>query len=118
LVKQTGIEVLKGKEAGLGQLGNAELQLIADAVLQRLLAKVHPPPEKEECERIEVEFVNGKAIKVPKWLLDLGGKELIISARGEWPAITRDALEEAFSRLRLVPRSLQEIMRKCVSPDQ
>lgn len=110
-----------GDQSKIREHSETDMQNVADAVLAVIVPHLRPEPAGEEIEQVAVEYVSGKTVRLPKWLITRGGQELIVSARKgsaqeEWHRLSRKALLHEYRRLRLVPRSLRGLLEECVSP--
>lgn len=110
-----------GDQPKIRELTETDMQNVADAVLAVVVAHLRPEPTSEEIEQVAVEYVSGKTVRLPKWLITRGGRELMVSARKgsgqeEWRRLSHKALLREYRRLRLVPRSLRGLLEECVSP--
>ena len=106
-----------GDQHKLRELPEQEMQKVADAVLSEIRSHLSPAPSGTETDTVPVEYVGGKAVDLPSWLIKRGGRELIAAAHGKWPRIRRDSLLREYRRLRLIPRSLAALLGKCVLPE-
>jgi AAA15 family ATPase/GTPase len=108
------VNVSMGEEYKLLSLGEGPLQEIADYIISKIegaMPNFVPDFEKNgETERVHVEFVNGKVLSYPKWLLERRGKDLLGKVYNSiWMDLVNHVkLFKAFKRLKMIPSELKE----------
>ncbi|MBN8568197.1 MAG: ATP-binding protein [Ignavibacteria bacterium] len=105
------IDYKQGEEEKLSVLNEAILQLIADEVLKVIEEKLVNLTDEEKV-KIEIQYCNGKSVKLPKWFINRRGKDLrqIFQDKFGSPSVINNPnLLLSFTRIGLIPKDLQEL---------
>lgn len=109
-----GITLTFGQEHKLASMSDTNLQTIADSILvgiqSRMPSFFTDFDEAKESTLRQVDFVGGKKVSYPGWLLDRTGKKLIneVYPAALSPKLNRDQLFQALKRVNLLPDDLKE----------
>ena len=102
----TGHDVTQGDEHRLRDLSDAILQTITDVIT---LGVQETNPELPTGSQVEVEYTRGARIKVPAWVIDYRGHDLLPMYQARWgnaQIITPPKLAKTIRRVRFIPREL------------
>jgi AAA15 family ATPase/GTPase len=111
-LKSRGIH--QGDEHKIIELSQHDLQGIADEILAQVSSLISRSfPLDAELEKVE--FINGKILEYPKWLLNEKGKALLPKFQecfGGPGKISPQFLITAMKRTAMIPKSLEELFNK------
>ncbi len=92
-----------GEEGKIKQLNDGDLNLIVSDIVNQIEDRLRPKVEDDEKETVLVEYLNGKRVFFPKWLLNRQGHHLMAAFRGRWPQVRYDKLLHHYKKVRLIP---------------
>ncbi len=109
------VDVPRGRAAFVRELPQAQLQKIADTVLDKVVRLLFDLDVGEKATE-EIAFVNGKRLRYPRWFLERDDKEIkkrFVEAFGQHvlPPGKPKTLLESYATLNMVPQDLLELFK-------
>lgn len=103
-------EIKLGEECFIRDLPNEDLFIIASTILNDMRIAVSGSIDVSNEAMIKCQYLNGKEIEIPNWLIEARGHTLFNLCKSKWPRLSYDMAIKSINKIRLVPIDLYDLL--------